>query len=60
MEQERSNNINYLDISVNRGDTNVTYKMYRKPTSTNTAVHTTRRITHMNTGGLRLNICRIE
>jgi hypothetical protein len=39
--KEDCNNINYLDISIQRNDTNVNIDIYRKPTETGTIIHAT-------------------
>jgi hypothetical protein len=41
MEEEQGNKINFLDITIHREATKVSYSIYRKPTTTSTTIHST-------------------
>jgi hypothetical protein len=41
MENERNNKINYLDITITRGESNTASNVFRKPTVTSTTIHNT-------------------
>ena len=38
MEKETNNSINVLDITIQKTDNNISYSVYRKPTSTDTII----------------------
>jgi hypothetical protein len=40
-EDETNNTINFLDITIHRAETKLTYGIYRKPTTTDTMIHQT-------------------
>jgi hypothetical protein len=41
MEHEKNNKVNYLDITINRGEYNLTYKIFIKPTVTGITIYNT-------------------
>jgi hypothetical protein len=41
IETEQNNRINFLDITMQRTDKNMSYNIYRKPTTTDTVIHNT-------------------
>jgi hypothetical protein len=41
MEEEQGKKINFLDITIHREVTKVSYSIYRKPTTTSTTIHST-------------------
>ena len=41
LETEQNNSINFLDLTINKTNNTHTYKIYRKPTTTDMVIHNT-------------------
>jgi len=41
MEEENDNKINFLDITISKEDNNISFSIYRKPSTTDTIIQVT-------------------
>ena len=55
MEEENDNKINFLDITISKADKNISFNIYKKPSTTDTIIQVTH-ITTQNTNLQQLDI----
>lgn len=55
MEEENDNKINFLDITISKEDNNISFSIYRKPSTTDTIIQVTH-ITPQNINLQQLDI----